>query len=122
MLAQMQVILGSIVIVLFVVEVNCQDPWANNNMKAYCHKEQYKKTIEKLGCRKESFQISACLGLCRSYTEPLPHQPYFKNHCQCCQFTQQEVKQLRLSDCDPGVDPVIKIASAIGCDCQTNKC
>ena len=91
-------------------------------MDIYCNIEDYNVRIDRKGCDSESFEVKACLGVCRSYELPLQHSPYFRTACQLCRTKEIERKMFYLMNCEREEDKVVFIDSALSCSCRTSKC
>lgn len=97
------------------------DPFSEFHV--YCKKETYKQKVTKPGCSgSEIVLVSACLGTCASYAQPLEYAPYFKKVCHCCKPTQTKWESFKLGKCSPGVSEFVKVQTVTGCACQASVC
>ena len=107
---------------VFLNFVEANDPWVAQSIEVFCDQQPFEKTVVREGCESGKFVVQACLGNCRSYQKVLSHAPHFESRCSSCQPRVTENKQFTMEGCSPGVDALVTIESAVGCECKQITC
>ncbi|XP_061693748.1 gonadotropin subunit beta-2-like [Syngnathoides biaculeatus] len=93
--------------------------WMNpavSNMLPRCHLTQQNVSLEKEGCLScHLVETTICSGFCA--TEYPIFYGFPSEEPQVCMYEHVRHQQFELSDCLPGVDPVVKYPVALSCSC-----
>ncbi|KAM9809592.1 lutropin subunit beta isoform X2 [Syngnathus typhle] len=90
-------------------------PTASNKLPG-CHLTYQNVSLEKEGCLSCSLvETTICSGYCS--TEYPIFYGFPSEEPQVCMYERVHHQQFELSDCLPGVDPVVKYPVALSCSC-----
>ncbi|XP_061646769.1 gonadotropin subunit beta-2-like [Phyllopteryx taeniolatus] len=99
--------------------VACGVWWMNpaaSNMLPSCHLTHQNMSLEKEGCLScHLVETTICSGYCA--TEYPIFYGFPSEEPQVCMYERVRHQQFELSDCLPGVDPVVKYPVALSCSC-----
>jgi len=113
------IIMTLLLLQMYATTVRTSDVW--NSVEEICTKQRYSRKVERTGCKTQEFVVNACIGICRSFDEPLSDIPYFKARCQSCQATERKMETFFLEHCDNENDRKVNIESAVVCECSQSK-
>ncbi|XP_077437842.1 gonadotropin subunit beta-2-like [Vanacampus margaritifer] len=90
---------------------------AASNKLPGCHLASKNVSLEKEGCLScHLVETTICSGYCA--TEYPIFSAFPSEEPQVCTYAHVRHQQLELSDCLPGVDPVVKYPIALSCSCD----